>query len=78
MTELLYKVHLIILTQHSHQHQIRTHIHAGDLRLAHEASGGGAGEAVTKVLIDLHRHRRGGGEGLFKRQARLLRDTEQH
>lgn len=78
MTELLYKVHLIILTQHSHQHHTRTHIHAGDLRLAREASGGGAGEAVTEVLIDLHKHRRGGGEGLLKRQAGLLRDMEQH
>lgn len=39
-----------------------THTHAGDLSLAHEALGGGA--AVTKVLIDLHSHRRGGGDKL--------------
>lgn len=81
MPELLYTVHLNILTQQSHQHHTHTgthtHIYAGDLRLVHEASGGGAGEAVT-TSFDTYTARRGGGESLLKRQTRLLRDTEQH
>lgn len=53
-----------------------THTHPDDLRLAHEAwVGGGAAELVTKVLKDLHSHRRGGGGNLLKRQARVLPDS---
>lgn len=33
---------------------------------------------MTKVLTDEHSHRRGGGEGLLKRQATLLRVTRCH
>ncbi len=54
----------VTLASHTHAH---AHTHAGDLRLAHVASGGGAAEPVTKVLIDSHSHRRGGGESLLKR-----------